>query len=280
MNPKNLTSEEIITTDKYLQLAQKLPSFISYIKTDALVSNSPIVWRGKTHTFSPNRIWITGHSDYSITPELYTKFFEPNTKHWMGINMDIPNNSTDHKITKLPLGITNDSNESPMHAIFGNTNAMVKVSKEPRHIRNLVYMNFNQSTFDERRHIFSTFSTKPWVTCVPSPINTLEGRESYLRDIRNHKFVLCPRGNGVDTHRLWETLYMGSIPIVKRDTVLDFLYDELPICWIDSWDQVDEMFLDNEYKRITEYPYWNFEKLLFSYWERKILHIVNAFAKQ
>jgi hypothetical protein len=30
-----------------------------------------------------------------------------------------------------------------------------------------------------------------------------------------HKFVLCMRGNGEDTHRFWETLYRGSVPVVK-----------------------------------------------------------------
>jgi hypothetical protein len=29
--------------------------------------------------------------------------------------------------------------------------------------------------------------------------------------------VLAPRGNGKDTHRFWETLYRGSIPVVESD---------------------------------------------------------------
>ncbi len=32
---------------------------------------------------------------------------------------------------------------------------------------------------------------------------------------RRFKYVACPRGNGTDTHRFWETLYRGSIPVVK-----------------------------------------------------------------
>lgn len=30
-------------------------------------------------------------------------------------------------------------------------------------------------------------------------------------------FIACPRGNGLDTHRFWETLYRQSIPIVIYD---------------------------------------------------------------
>ena len=38
---------------------------------------------------------------------------------------------------------------------------------------------------------------------------------AYARLASDYKFVVCPRGNGIDTHRFWETLYRGSIPIVE-----------------------------------------------------------------
>jgi hypothetical protein len=41
--------------------------------------------------------------------------------------------------------------------------------------------------------------------------------KDYAALVKQHKFVLCPRGNGIDTHRFWETLYRGAIPIVIRD---------------------------------------------------------------
>jgi hypothetical protein len=34
-------------------------------------------------------------------------------------------------------------------------------------------------------------------------------------DIAQSKFVLCPSGLGFDTYRLWETIILGSIPIVE-----------------------------------------------------------------
>lgn len=38
--------------------------------------------------------------------------------------------------------------------------------------------------------------------------------KQYAAVVNEHRFVLCPRGNGIDTHRFWETLYRGAIPIV------------------------------------------------------------------
>jgi len=40
--------------------------------------------------------------------------------------------------------------------------------------------------------------------------------KKYAKTVQGVKWVACPRGNGTDTHRLWETLYRGSIPIVKE----------------------------------------------------------------
>jgi transposase len=33
-----------------------------------------------------------------------------------------------------------------------------------------------------------------------------------------YRYVLCPRGNGIDTHRFWETLYKGNLPVVTEST--------------------------------------------------------------
>ena len=38
----------------------------------------------------------------------------------------------------------------------------------------------------------------------------------YLDSLIRYKYVLCPEGNGIDTHRFWETIYAGSIPVSKK----------------------------------------------------------------
>ncbi len=51
-----------------------------------------------------------------------------------------------------------------------------------------------------------------------------------------YRWVAAPRGNGVDTHRLWEALYRGVQPIVQRDTWSQSLnYLNLPILEVESW---------------------------------------------
>jgi hypothetical protein len=145
---------------------------------------------------------------------------------------------------------------------------MIQVMNEPKQDKNLVYMNFNISTYpQERQQVFNLFQHKEWVTKGIIE-NTIEGRTIFLQEIRNHTFVLCPRGNGVDTHRLWETLYMGSIPIVKKDIALkDF--EDLPICFINDWSEITLEFLVEQKQQILSKS-WNIQKLKISYWIDKI----------
>lgn len=42
--------------------------------------------------------------------------------------------------------------------------------------------------------------------------------ETYLRALTRYRWVLCPRGNGADVHRVWEALLLRCIPIYVADS--------------------------------------------------------------
>ena len=92
--------------------------------------------------------------------------------------------------------------------------------------------------------------------------------DEYLDNIYNHKFVFSPEGNGMDTHRTWECLYVGTIPIERRNLNNRF-YTDLPICFVDNWEDLTEEFLESEFIRIKSvHGIW--KKLTFEYWKNKI----------
>jgi hypothetical protein len=62
--------------------------------------------------------------------------------------------------------------------------------------------------------------------------------DDYMRELSNHKFVICQAGNGVDTHRVCEVLLMGSVPVVEHSG-LDTLYSQWPVLLVDSLLEVD-----------------------------------------
>jgi hypothetical protein len=182
-------------------------------------------------------------------------------KKWYSQNVTIKND----KIQSIPIGLENDI----WFPEINKKNKIINKLKEPKNIIKLLYINHNIYTnFSERNEPYLLFKQNNWVTLK----NYRNGQnfDEYVDDIYNHKFVLCPNGNGVDTHRLWETLYLKSIPIVKHSINVDFYFD-LPILFVNDWTEITEDFLNNEYERITNTT-WNLEKLYFDYWKNKILN--------
>jgi len=65
------------------------------------------------------------------------------------------------------------------------------------------------------------------------------------------RYALCPRGCGVDTHRFYECIYLGCVPIVLRThTVFDRLYAPdtgFPCLVVERWADVTEELLNQSY---------------------------------
>ena len=246
------TEDDVICTDRFLEAFPE-----NYVKTCCFYLRDPPTWREKI-AYPPSesqRLIISGHSDYPFTEYIANKY-----PHAMifAVNTQSP------RVRGIPLGITNNTDETHVHRIYGNVQMMLDVVKNPRQIKNLAYLNVSVGTYpSERVPVKDAFGSLSWVT-QGEPVNTMEGRKKFLEEVRNHVFVFCPRGNGIDTHRLWETLYMGSIPIVKRD-IAHAGWMDLPILFVDDWSEVTEERLLEEQKRI-ESSAWNMEKLRVGYW--------------
>lgn len=182
-----------------------------------------------------------------------------NLKKWFAQNVCVK----DDILISLPIGLENSE-------WFQHINKIALMSdkiKTEKKNKNLLYINHNVNTNPKEREIpYKIFSDKKYSTCIMG-YNGFNFN-NYLDDIYNHKFVLCPEGNGTDTHRTWECLYMRTIPIEKRNINNSF-YEDLPICFVDDWEDITEDFLNKEYVRITNNEF-NIEKLNFLYWVEKI----------
>jgi hypothetical protein len=51
-------------------------------------------------------------------------------------------------------------------------------------------------------------------------------KQSYIDDIRRSKFVLCPKGIASYSHRIYETLAMGRVPVIIADDWVPFSIEE------------------------------------------------------
>jgi hypothetical protein len=250
----NLNEEDIITTDGYLSFCNT--NDITYVKTDVFYTG-PLIWRGKEHPGRICDISVIGHSDYPVTDKIAELF---------RLIFCINRNTNKQNVFGLPLGITNDCSDSPIHLIYSNKKIMVEVFSENIIKDNLAYINFNVNTFPVERHlIIRMFSG---ISKIGISEDTIEGRTKYLREIKSSKFVFCPRGNGIDTHRIWETLYMGSFPIVKYEET-HHLFTDLPILFVNNWNEIDENYLNIKYNEMINKD-WNMDKLKQSFWNKFI----------
>jgi hypothetical protein len=253
-----LTIDDIITTDGYIEIAKKCSDTLCQIKTDYFKIGK-FKWRGNYHPSIIKENVIISHSDYSVTDEISEKFKK----------VFCVNNSSKNKNTfSLPLGIPNNSDELEILKIIGNKESLIQVIESDVEKENLLYLNFSVNTYsDLRGRLMSQYKKLNWVNSE-EPKYTPEGRIKYLTSLKKSKFVLCPRGNGIDTHRLWETLYVGSIPIIEKFKTHDICHD-LPVLFIDDWSALDEDFLNEKYLEITNRNF-NLDKLKISFWENFI----------
>ena len=70
----------------------------------------------------------------------------------------------------------------------------------------------------------------------------------YLYSLKAHKFSICPAGNALDTHRMWESLYFKTVPICLRYAFTEYFAEHFPIYIVDKWEDIDLKSLDKLYE--------------------------------
>ena len=130
------------------------------------------------------------------------------------------------------------------------------------------FAQFNPATSPKHRLPILPLIARKSVDADVYPCENGINFELYIHNLRRYAFCLCPRGNGIDTHRIWESLYMGCIPIVKRHITHVFNQD-LPILFIDDWREITSDFLNQTDKNVDTSLFGS-ELLTMSYWKDKI----------
>ncbi len=166
------------------------------------------------------------------------------------------------KLIPIPIGLSN--NYSPKNLLIKDFNEL-NVTNYFKSKENFLYVNFQENTNSSKReNIYSFFESKEWAR-VDHPNLELN---DYKNNLENSSFILCPWGNGFDTHRIWESLYSGSIPIIENHITYQYL-ENLPAIFIDNLVNLNEKYLDDSIKNLSENDF-NFEKLYMNYWINKI----------
>jgi hypothetical protein len=206
-----------------------------------------------THELQPfiEQIWprlegdryvlVTHNSDYEAD-ESYLPWLEATgTKlaRWFAQNVMVRH----EKLEPLPIGIANSMWK------HGNLRALeAAVARAERPKDRLVFLHFNPGTHAPRKKVWETLRSS-FPDLPPAPPAGRRFR-TYLNDLAHYRFCVCPRGNGIDSHRVWECLYLGVVPVVERSVHTE-LWEErgLPLLVIDDWAEVVPERLEAESPR-------------------------------
>jgi hypothetical protein len=202
-----------------------------------------------------NLILITHQGDDLINKKKFSR--KPDSiKKWFTPNISYINNG----LTSIPLGIANYSMKNLNETDISNSNNSYFDKKDYG-----LYVNFQKNTNNkERGEIYDKLQNKSWVKTDNPDLDLTD----YKSNIKNSSFVISPWGNGVDTHRFWETLYLGSIPITKNHTTFSAA-SNLPVLFVNDYNEINESLLKN-FLESNRKKLYNLHKLDISYWEEKI----------
>jgi hypothetical protein len=219
-----------------------------------------------------SRVAVVGRSDRPFRVCFAEIFWKLNFTRVYSTNVV----ETNDFVRSLPLGLPNEARDSEYQFVLSDQKMLLSAYTLVPQRDNFdlsIYVNFRPETSILHRGglldflkscklqkvIYGTFDRSP------------EGRMEYLCDLRKYNFVLCPQGNGIDTHRLWETLYVGGFPVVLEGTSLDEVLRLLPVVLLDSWERlIDEEYMAKEWKRLTSSEF-QFQYLSRNHWRGQIL---------
>ncbi len=100
---------------------------------------------------------------------------------------------------------------------------------------------------------------------------TLLVEREYFSMTRDFRFIFCCEGNGFENHRIWETLYQGSFPVMFNSLWSNSLkYLRLPILYIDSLDEINANLLKEFADKNSNFTPKTLETLWIPYWKNII----------
>jgi len=193
---------------------------------------------------------VVHNSDESFTDELYD-IVKPYITKVSAVNC-----ITKHA-TQIPLGLRDHQYTS--HHILRAVMSEPDVSRDI-----LCLVNFLiQTNYSERQYVYELFKENRHCTVDHdymyysksirfSDEETQKRRVDFYRKLKRSKYALCPAGTGIDTHRVYECIHLGVIPIVKTSP-LNTLYAGMPVKIITEWSEVIPL-LESEPRLDTPQP--------------------------
>ena len=198
-------------------------------------------------------VLVTHNSDF-IIEDKHRVLFDNKIIHWFSQNLNFP---MDKNFSILPIGL-----ENKRYLNNGLLSHFKRYQNEKK--TSLILSSFNEGTNKERPIVQEIINRNKLVTNKKFP-----NHKTYVKHMSTFKFNICPPGNGLDTHRFWESLMVNTIPIVVKTKFTSNLEKlGIPGLYIDKWSDLNnyndeeltslykEMIEKNNFKKFLYYNFW------------------------
>ena len=194
---------------------------------------------------------ISSQTDHLIDKKIFLK--KPDSvSYWYSTNVNFKNDF----LKSIPLGLANKYSPKNLHKEDYKNIDIFKIKIEK------IYVNFEKNTnYFHRNKLIKSASKNDFFFIEKKKLSN----KDYLKKLNNYKYVLTPWGNGIDSHRIWETLYAETYPIIPNHFNFYQIFG-------------DDIFLFQDFNNLSNenlakhfFDYHINNKLLnISYWENTI----------
>ena len=215
---------------------------------------------------------VTGDSDHNVT--MYKEETDRILNHPHLINWYVQNRAIEHpKLQSMPIGLDFHTVwEKPGNFGMRQTSPLAQermmlnaLSQSPPPHKKFAsyYCNWVLKMYADRPECYEKIDKD---CCFFE--NLPAGRKFMFQRQAEFMFTVSPSGLSYECHRTWESIILGSVPIVKP-SLTNFVYDGLPVMKVDDWAQVNKASIPARVKEISESIY-DFNPLFLQYWMSKI----------
>jgi len=178
-------------------------------------------------------ILISHNSDISVEDQDLENVDEK-ILHWFTTCL---NTNELKQVTPIPIGF-----ENRRFMTNGRLKNLKKFDKLFNKKNNYILASFNQHTnYLLRKKLLNQLKDNSEIKIVK-----YNNHLAYMDSLKDFKYSVCPEGNGLDTHRIWESILVNTIPIVSR-SILTTEFSEMgaPILIVNNLNELANLTIND-----------------------------------
>jgi hypothetical protein len=256
---------------EFFQLCRKYPYVVVSCASDAGLClqaehtvNADIMWYADGLTQIRDLPPGETYQGFNVVPRCYPHRCNPKDKYsikYMQLTESTFNDIPDNIVRWYSCNLRVTGDDRLVCIPFGvSKNIGQLYYTKPEDKSKLLYVNFQEFSHSDRIRLREHYKKQSWVTYVEEA----KPFDEYARELSQYAFILSPYGNGVDSYRVWESIYSGGIPVVQKSKWSDHFTD-LPIL------AVNDIF-NISYNILAAEIFQDKQKSTLSYWKDRILN--------